>query len=175
MKVFSNKINKIFVPMGRFAKFAWSQVLAYPKSAFLYLIIIYMGLFTELSRFTIHFHYQSVGYYILFPELILLIYLLFIIHINGKNFFINTTNVILLIYLILLVLFGQGSWSGLFIGVSLILYIFHNAIFSFLILISFPVGKKSQKHAANFYISFICILIIALLSYIFFYNKRLIN
>lgn len=168
-------MNKFISKFQTGIKFVWSQIVAYPKSVFLYLIIIYMGLFTELSKFTIHFHYQSVGYYILFPELILLAYFLFVIHTNGKNFFIKITNIILLIYLILLVSFGQGSWSGLFVGITLILYIFHNAIFSFLILISFSTGKISPKHTINFYISFISILVIALLSYFFFYYKRLIN
>lgn len=168
-------MNKFISKFQTGIKFVWSQIVAYPKSVFLYLIIIYMGLFTELSKFTIHFHYQSVGYYILFPELILLAYLLFVIHTNGKNFFIKITNIILLIYLILLVSFGQGSWSGLFVGITLILYIFHNAIFSFLILISFSTGKISPKRTINFYISFISILVIALLSYFFFYYKCLIN
>ena len=82
-------MNKFISKFQTGIKFVWSQIVAYPKSVFLYLIIIYMGLFTELSKFTIHFHYQSVGYYILFPELILLAYLLFVIHTNGKNFFIK--------------------------------------------------------------------------------------
>ena len=54
-----------------------------------------------------------------------------------------------------------NSQLGIFIG--------------FLILISFSTGKISPKHTINFYISFISILVIALLSYFFFYYKRLIN
>lgn len=125
-------MNKILSKIQSKAKFVWSQIKTYPKSTLLYVIIIYIGSFTECNNFI--FKFSSKDYYTLLTPIILILLLLsFIRKKLAKNTFIMTSNILLALYIFLYLILGQNN---LLIIYMLCLYCFYHTVYMFFFLIT---------------------------------------
>ena len=154
-------MNKLISKFQTSIKFVWSQIVAYPKSVFLYFMTIYIGLFTKCSKFIVEFGYD-VGWWIFIPFVLIICLLIYAKKLNGKNFFINTSFSIFILYGILFCLFYKNTIDSFLFLRSLCLYILYHAVFSLLyILFSLQNSPKEKiPYIQQFYYIFLATVIL---------------
>lgn len=147
-----NKIDVFFNFIKTKIKFAWFQIVAYPKSVLFYASIIYLIIFSKKSNSILKFGY-SVGWWIFIPFILIMCLLIYAKKLNGKKFFINTSFSIFILYWILIFLLYKNDLSFLTFMMSLSIYSFYHAIFALLYILFSPQNFSKDKipFIKNFY------------------------